>query len=129
GTVRRSAAVDEIQSCAERFTGNRTPPAEQCRSGDSAPEAAGIPAEDGIGLAAVQAPRQPARQREPCPPGRDGVGPAQDRAGSVEFGADVGAEVEGEAHFVTGAVDLVNDVEGTRRAVQPDRAAVPGGWL
>src|SRR6516225_3882458 len=73
--VRRGAAVVELQSCAERFTGHRTPSAEQCRGGDPV------------------------------------------------------AEVEGDAHVVTAAVDLVDHVEGTRRTVQPDRAAVPGGGL
>jgi len=44
----------------------------------------------------------------------------------VELHVDVGTEVEGKPDFVTRAVDLIDDVDTARGAVQPDRSAVPG---
>ena len=90
------------------------------------PQAAGIPAEDGIRLAPVQAPPQLRWQFQPCYPWRGCAGLAQDRVRTLSSASTWGPEVEGEPDAVAAAADLIDDVDTARGMVQPDRAAVPG---
>ena len=107
---RRAAASDERE-------GRREPS-----------QAAGIPAEDGVGLASVQVPLQLGRQFQPGRPRRGCARPAKEGLGPRQLGLDIGAEVECEADVVT-AADFVDDIDAARDPVEPDAATVPRGRL
>ena len=91
---------------------------------DSPSQAVGVPAEDGVGLTAVQAPPQLRRKLESRGAGRRSARPAQDRERLVELGLDIGAAVEGQAQVVTAALDLVLDLDAPLGPVEPDRPAM-----
>ena len=78
----------------------QTPRAQNRQGGNALAQPRGIPAEDGIGLASVQAPAQSARQLQPRP-GRTRPVHRQDGGGAVKLDLDVRAEVEGEPDVVT----------------------------
>ena len=75
----------------------------------------------------MQAPAQSFRQCQAARPWHGLAGPAQHRAGSIEFGPNQGTEVEGEAEVVAAAVDLVKDLNAARPAVKPDRTPMTDG--
>ena len=78
-------------------------------------------------LTPMQAPAQSFRQCQAGRPRHGLAGPAQHRAGSVELGLNQGTEVEGEAEVVAAAVDLVDDLNAARPAVEPDRTPMADG--
>ena len=88
--------------------------------------AVGVPAEDGSGLASVQAPPKLARQFQSSRSWHGRIGPVQEGLSLIELRLNIGTEVEGQPEVVAAAVDLVGDVEDTCRPVQPDPAPVPG---
>ena len=74
----------------------------------------------------MQAPLEPGRQFKACLPAGGGHVPAQDRAGAFQIHLNLGTEVVGEPHLVATALDLVDDVDTARGAVQEHRTAVSG---
>ena len=99
------AGVEEYQPCREGHAWSALPAAKQCEDRYALPQAARVPAEDGIHLAPVQAPPQLRRQFQPCRSRRGCAGPAQDRVRIVELRLNVGTEVDGAPDAVAAAGD------------------------
>src|SRR5271165_1664015 len=120
-----SSGIAELKPSAQRLLWHGAAPAEEHRRRHAPPKAGAIPAKNWVRLAPVQAPFKWLWQLQACRC-RDGcIGPAQHCHAPIELSVNLRPEMEGEAEIMTAAADLVDDVDCSRRTIQPYATTMP----